>query len=88
MAARDRYSRKLECSNCGHHGFAEVSETDDKRSANVDFRIDEMPRGFRAERPSAIPSEFMIRCSHCGNQFRFAEKTVYAQGGEPRERGR
>jgi DNA-directed RNA polymerase subunit RPC12/RpoP len=88
MAARDRYSRKLECSNCGHQGFAEVSETDDKRSANVDFRVDEMPRGFRAERPSSIPSEFMIRCSHCGNQFRFVEKTAYAQGGEPRKLGR
>ena len=63
MAARDRYSRKLECSKCGHQGFAEASESDDKSRRDVDFRIDEMPRGFRAERVSGDPTDFMIRCA-------------------------
>ena len=86
MASRDRYSRKLECSRCGHSGFAEASEIDEKDSAHVDFRIDEMPRGFRAERPSTNPADYMIRCAQCGNIFRFQQKTAYAPGGEPRSR--
>lgn len=84
MASRDRYSRKLECSKCGHSGFAEVSEIDEKQNPNVDFRIDEMPAGFRAERPSGNPAEYMIRCAQCGNIFRFSQKAAYAPGGEPR----
>lgn len=84
MAARDRYSRKLECSKCGHQGFAEASESDDKSRRDVDFRIDDMPRGFRAERASGDPTDFMIRCAQCGNIFRFLQKTAYAPGGEPR----
>lgn len=83
MAARDRYSRKLECGRCGHSGFAEASENDDKRDGDVGFRIDAMAVGFRAERQSSNPAEFMIRCS-CGNVFRFLQKTAYAPGGEPR----
>jgi hypothetical protein len=51
MAARGIYSWKLECLNCVYQGFAEVSEADDKRSANVDFCIDDMPRGFCAKLP-------------------------------------
>jgi rRNA maturation endonuclease Nob1 len=84
MASRDRYSRKLECSKCGHSGFAEASEQDEKANPDVDFRIDEMPRGFRAERPSRNPAEYMIRCGQCGNIFRFLQKVAYAPGGEPR----
>lgn len=83
MASRDRYSRKLECSKCGHAGFAEASETDDKTGDDTDFRIDDMPRGFRPERTSTNAAVFMIRC-HCGNVFPFLQKTAYAPGGEPR----
>ncbi|MFN6985522.1 MAG: hypothetical protein ACK4OI_11830 [Rhizobium oryzihabitans] len=84
MAARDRYSRKLECSKCGHQGFAEVSESDEKGRPNVDFRVDEMPRGFRTERASGDPTDFMIRCGQSGNKFRFLQKTANSPGGEPR----
>jgi DNA-directed RNA polymerase subunit RPC12/RpoP len=84
MASRDRYSRKLECSRCGHSGFAEASERDEKDRADLDFRVDEMPQGFRAERASTNPTEFMVRCAQCGNIFRFLQKTAYAPGGEPR----
>jgi DNA-directed RNA polymerase subunit M/transcription elongation factor TFIIS len=83
MASRDRYSRKLECAKCGHAGFAEASENDEKRSDDLGFRIDEMPTGFRAERTSQDPAQFMIRC-RCGNVFRFLQKSAYAPGGEPR----
>ncbi|POO57437.1 hypothetical protein CTT39_01735 [Agrobacterium rosae] len=84
MASRDRYSRKLECAKCGHSGFAEASEKDEKHYADVDFRIDEMPQGFRTERPSGNPAEYMIRCAQCGSIFRFLQKAAYAPGGEPR----
>lgn len=82
MAARDRYSRKLECSKCGQSGFAEVSEDDDPRRANPGFAIDRMPPGFSTERPSSDPAKHMIRC-RCGNVFAFKQKTHYPPGGEP-----
>ena len=82
MAARDRYSRKLECSKCGRSGFAEVSEDDDPKRANPGFLIDEMPAGFSTERPSSDPARHMIRC-RCGNVFAFKQKTHYPPGGEP-----
>ncbi|MCV3739063.1 hypothetical protein OCK02_23085 [Rhizobium sp. TRM96647] len=86
MAARDRYSRKLECSKCGRTGFAEVSEDDDPRRKTPGFRIDEMPAGFSTERASSDPARHMVRC-RCGNVFAFQQKTYYAPGGEP-ARGR
>jgi transcription elongation factor Elf1 len=84
MAARDRYSRKLECSQCGHSGYAEVSESDDKRPGNRDFRIDEFPKGFVTEFSASDPRKYVIRCGQCGHKFRFEQKSAYAPGGEPR----
>lgn len=84
MASRDQYSRKLVCSRCEHEGFAEVSEIDDKTGKDVDFRIEALPRGFRIERPAPRPEDTMIRCAQCANVFRFASKSYYAPGGEPR----
>ncbi|QRM55833.1 hypothetical protein [Sinorhizobium sp. BG8] len=83
MAARDRYSRKLECSKCGQSGFAEASEDDDPKRKSAGFSVDEMPAGFSTERHSGDPAKYMIRC-RCGNVFAFRQKTVYAPGGEPR----
>ena len=83
MAARDRYSRKLECLKCGHDGFAEVSEDDDPRRRNPGFLVDEMPVGFFEERNSNNPAKYMVRC-RCGNVFPFKQKSQYAPGGEPR----
>ena len=83
MAARDRYSRKLECPQCGHSGFAEVSEDDDPRRKDPGFQIDDMPKGFSTEFASRDPAKYMLRCQ-CGHKFRFARKSVYAPGGEPR----
>ena len=45
MAARDRYSRKLECAMCGNAGYAEVSEDDMPTRAHPDFTVDSLPRG-------------------------------------------
>lgn len=84
MASRDRYSRKLTCLRCEQEGFAEVSELDDKTGKDVDFRIEELPKGFRIERAASKPEESMIRCGACANVFRFSSKSYYAPGGEPR----
>ncbi|MGF9693899.1 hypothetical protein AAIH46_13870 [Rhizobium sp. 0TCS1.26] len=83
MAARDRYSRKLECPQCGHAGFAEVSEDDDPRRKDPGFSVDEMPKGFFTEFASRDPKKYMLRCQ-CSHKFRFESKSVYAPGGEPR----
>jgi len=85
MAARDRYSRKLECAMCGNSGYAEVSEDDMPTRKDPDFKIDALPPGFLTERPSKYPDRHMIRC-RCGHIFKFQQKTVYAEGGEPRRR--
>ncbi|WEX75717.1 hypothetical protein PYH37_001898 [Sinorhizobium numidicum] len=83
MGARDRYSRKLECSKCGASAFADASEDDDPQRKNAGFKVDRMPQGFSTDRPSADPTKHMIRC-RCGSVFPFKRKTVYATGGEPR----
>lgn len=83
MAARDRYSRKLECSQCGHAGFAEVSEDDTPSRKTRGFEIDALPSGFETEFASSNPRRHMIRC-RCGHKFKFEQTTAYAPGGEPR----
>ena len=83
MAARDRYSRKLECAMCGHSGYAEVSEDDMPSRAHPDFTVDSLPHGFATERASKHPDKHMIRC-RCGHVYKFRQKTAYAEGGEPR----
>lgn len=83
MAARDRYSRKLECLRCGNTGFAEVSEDDDPRRTDPGFSLDQMPVGFFEERASSNPAKYMVRC-RCGDVFPFKQKSKYAPCGEPR----
>jgi hypothetical protein len=83
MAARDRYSRKLECSQCGNTGFAEVSEDDTPSRKTRGFEIDALPGGFETEFASSNPRKHMIRC-RCGHKFKFEQTTAYAPGGEPR----
>ncbi|KQY12741.1 hypothetical protein [Rhizobium sp. Root482] len=83
MAARDRYSRKLECGNCGHAGFADVSEEEDPRRKTRGFQIDSLAPGFETEFASTNPRKHVIRC-HCGHKFKFEQTTAYAPGGEPR----
>lgn len=83
MAARDRYSRKLECLRCGNTGFAEASEEDDPRRKQQGFMVDQLPSGFSEERASRDPAKYMIRC-RCGDVFPFKQKSRYAPGGEPR----
>lgn len=83
MAARDRYSRKLECSQCGNAGFAEVSEDDMPNRKTRGFEIDALPVGFETEFASSNPRRHMIRC-RCGYKFKFEQTTAYAPGGEPR----
>ncbi|MBZ5762839.1 MULTISPECIES: hypothetical protein [Rhizobium] len=70
MAARDRFSKKLICPQCGHSGFAEASEDDDRNRKTPGFAIDVMPRGFYEQRASKFQESSIIRC-HCGRKFPF-----------------
>ncbi|MEZ2132783.1 MULTISPECIES: hypothetical protein [unclassified Sinorhizobium] len=70
MPARDRFSKKLTCPQCGNAGFAEASENDDPKRKHPDFSIDRMPKGFFEQRPSVHQEMFMIRCE-CGRKFPF-----------------
>nr|WP_307233398.1 hypothetical protein [Pararhizobium capsulatum] len=83
MAARDRYSRKLECARCRNEGYAEVSEADRSKRADPDFKVDSLPTGFSTERASRDPAKHTIRC-RCGHVFSFKQKSYYPPGGEPR----
>ena len=69
MAARDRFSKKLTCPQCGNTGFAEVSE-DDKPRKHPGFKIDRMPRGFFEEKASNFQETFILRCE-CSRKFPF-----------------
>lgn len=83
MAARDRYSRKLECAQCGHTGFADVSEDDDANRKTRGFQIDSLPKGFETEFAANNPRKHIMRC-RCGHKFKFEQQTAYAPSGEPR----
>jgi hypothetical protein len=70
MAVRDRFSKKLTCPQCGHSGFAEASEDDDRHRKHPGFAIDLLPKGFYEQRPSKYQESSIIRC-HCGRKFPF-----------------
>jgi hypothetical protein len=70
MAARDRFSKKIVCPQCGHSGFAEASEDDDRNRKNPGFAIDVLPRGFYEQRATRYQESTILRC-HCGRKFPF-----------------
>lgn len=65
-----RFSKKLNCPQCGNEGFAEASEVDDPKRKHPDFKVDQLPRGFGVQRPSNNQENFMIKCE-CGRKFPF-----------------
>ncbi|AJD41721.1 hypothetical protein IE4872_CH02510 [Rhizobium gallicum] len=78
MAARDRFSKKLTCPQCGNTGFAEASEDDHPSRKNPAFRVDQLPKGFFEQKSSNFQETYIIRCE-CSRKFPFralTEKTA------------
>jgi hypothetical protein len=74
MAARDRFSKKLTCPQCGNSGFAEVSEDDHASRKHPAFKVDQMPRGFFEEKASNFQETYVVRCE-CTRKFPFRALT-------------
>ncbi|TCL75481.1 hypothetical protein [Rhizobium sp. BK251] len=74
MAARDRFSKKLTCPQCGNMGFAEASEDDHSSRPHPAFAVDRMPRGFFPQRASNFQETYIIRCE-CGRKFPFRSRS-------------
>ncbi|NLS04918.1 hypothetical protein HGP14_16360 [Rhizobium sp. P32RR-XVIII] len=74
MAARDRYSKKLTCPQCGNTGIADVSEDDHPSCKHPAFSIDDMPAGFFEEKNSNFPETYIVRCE-CSRKFPFRSLT-------------
>ncbi len=78
MAARDRFSKKLTCPQCGNTGIAEVSEDDHPSRKHPAFSVDDMPTGFFEEKSSNFQETYIVRCE-CSRKFPFralTEKTA------------
>lgn len=85
MAARDRFSKKITCPQCGHTGIADISETDDPHRKTPGFAVDHMPTGFETEKSSAWPETYIVRCG-CGRKFPFLQVAVGAVAAGSRRR--
>ena len=70
MPARDRFSKKLTCPQCGHTGFAEASEDEHRPRKHPGFSVDLMPQGFFEQRASNHQEQYIVRC-RCGRKFPF-----------------
>jgi hypothetical protein len=77
MAARDRFSKKIICPQCGNSGFAEASEDEHPSRKHPGFAIDLMPKGFFEQRSSRYQESYIIRCQ-CGRKFPFRSVTEAA----------
>jgi hypothetical protein len=74
MAARDRFSKKLTCPQCGNNGFAEASEDEHRVRKHPGFAVDKMPKGFFEQRSSNFQESYVVRCQ-CGRKFPFRALT-------------
>ena len=67
MAARDRYTKKTECKNCGTKGILHISEDDYPFMRKLNREIDEVEGDFSAKIRG--DSDIEITCNACGNSF-------------------
>ncbi len=66
MAARDRYSVKLECKNCGEKGSMDVSENDYPFMKRLDFSVDAIEGRFDVSGSMETLSSTYVDCGLCG----------------------
>lgn len=68
MSARDRYSYKVKCAECGEEGKFHVSEDDYPFMRNPHRTVDSIEGNFSASVERGV--EVNAKCLGCGNTFR------------------
>jgi hypothetical protein len=66
MSARDRYTLKLLCENCGHTGEADMSENDgwSFMNGNVDRRLERLSEGLKYNSGILHKEKFICKCGN------------------------
>ena len=64
MAARDRYTRNIECTNCGAKGLLHISENDYPFMKRLDREVDKVIGEFVANMQG--DRDIRITCQLCG----------------------
>lgn len=67
MAARDRYSREIECPNCHQKGTLKISEDDYPFMKKLHRDVDGVVGNFSAEMHDDF--KIAVQCKACGNKF-------------------
>lgn len=68
MAARDRYTWGINCSDCGKEGTAKISEADHPWIRRLDREIDGITEGFTVVQVSDHDGKTLIDCE-CGKRI-------------------
>lgn len=67
MTARDRWTQKVHCKQCGKEGIAEVSQEDGWSFKNdQSTRVDDLPDGFGYTGGSGLNDPVRFYCLTCG----------------------
>jgi predicted RNA-binding Zn-ribbon protein involved in translation (DUF1610 family) len=69
MAARDRYSTKFACPECGKGGILHLSEDDYPFMKKLRRQVDKVEGDFSANMKNE--SDVSISCKSCGHKFVF-----------------
>jgi hypothetical protein len=69
MAARDRYSVNLQCTQCNQKGILHLSEDDYPFMKKLHRQVDRVEGAFSAHMKNEF--DVAISCKNCGQQFVF-----------------
>lgn len=67
MAARDRYTSKIECPNCHEKGILHISEDDHPYMRELHRKVDSVEGPFSAT--MANDENIAVYCNACGHKF-------------------
>lgn len=67
MAARDRYTREIECPNCHEKGTLHISEDDHPYMKKPHRDVDQVVGQFSAKMHDEL--KIAVQCKACGNEF-------------------
>ena len=67
MAARDRYTRDINCPNCKEKGTLHISEDDYPFMRNLHRSVDGVDGGFIARMHDGF--KIAVSCNKCGEEF-------------------